>query len=324
MATLPCFSFRIILYNRESLIEDVCFPAQESETCEKNPEDKLPLKEKKKKHFLLEVKTQSKLEVPPVSEKVWQNMTPNCSAAPNNRTIWYCVWEDWSRSHYPCTLLSGRGHLAPSPLLIKNKGMVDPFFFPKTHHVNSWARAFHTCSSLPWVQADKPVGVLYQGLQTLPSHNLGEMPVCYCYCIYAENVGILRNWSKVCPGQTQIPCSHLHKVSHTVRLSVQEGAQAPEELNKPNAQKPNLWLERSCTGGRVWQEGTLSLLTDLRFLWDPVVALRNLAHSTGNKEFVVSISFWTSVAPELCVACIQNVFHFCTVPILSSGITWQN
>lgn len=86
---------------------------------------------KKPQHFLLKVKTQSKLEVPLVLEKIWQNLTPNCSAAQNNRSIWYHGWEGWSRSHYPCTLLSGTGHLAPSPLLIKKKGLVYPVFFPK-------------------------------------------------------------------------------------------------------------------------------------------------------------------------------------------------
>lgn len=47
-ATLPCFSFRITLHNRESLMGNVrVFPAQESEAHEKDPEDKLPLKQKK-------------------------------------------------------------------------------------------------------------------------------------------------------------------------------------------------------------------------------------------------------------------------------------
>lgn len=50
-------------------MEHTCFPAQESETSEKNPEEKLPLKQKKQ-HFPLKVKTQSKLEVHPVSEKI--------------------------------------------------------------------------------------------------------------------------------------------------------------------------------------------------------------------------------------------------------------
>lgn len=86
---------------------------------------------KKKQHFLLKIKTQSKLEASLVSEKIWQNMTLSCSAAQNNRTIWYCGWEGWSRSHYTCTLSSGWGHLAPLPLLIKNKGVVYPVFSPK-------------------------------------------------------------------------------------------------------------------------------------------------------------------------------------------------
>lgn len=160
-------------------------------------------------------------------------------------------------------------------------------FFSQTHRVSSWPGAFCTWSSQPWVQADKHVAVLYRDCRPC-------LHITSVRCLSATATTFMQKMqehsaTKVCPGQTQIPCSHLHKVSHTVRQSVQEGA--PEELNKPSAQKPNLWLARSCVGGRVWQEGTLSVsLMDLRFLSDPVVT-EKLAHNTENKEFI-SLSFF--------------------------------
>lgn len=82
------------------------------------------------------------------------------------------------------------------------------------------------------------------------------------------------------PGQTQIPCSHLHKDSHTVRQSVQEGAH---------------WTW-------VWQEDAL---TDLRFLWDPVVTLRNLARNT-EKRNLLSLLFFE---PMWLLSCVWHVFR---------------
>lgn len=187
------------------------------------------------------------------------------------------------------------------------------------HHVNSWPRAFHTCSSLPWVKAHKHVAVLYQGLQTLPSHYLSEMPVCYCYCIYAGNAGKLSNWSKEWSGQRQIPCSHLHEVSHAVSTG---GSTSPGRAKQTQCSEAKFvaWKKLHWRWGLTGRHSVISL-SDLRFLWDPVVTLRNLAHHTKNKQFVVSVVFWTKNSSWT----VYSMYSVCFPPFYSPPlIIWNN
>lgn len=238
----------------------------------------------------MKVKTQSKLEVPLVLEKIWQNLTPNCSAAQNNRSIWYHGWEGWSRSHYPCTLLSGTGHLAPSPLLIKKKGLVYPVFFPKhtmstpgpehlTHvphcpefkQINVWLCCSRDCR--PCLHT-----ISVRGLSATATAFMQKMQEC---------------------SETDPRCvldRHKYLVVISIKSHLLWDYQYRREHKKSyratqtQAHKFVAWKKLHWRQGLTGRYSVISL-TELRFLSDPVVALRNLAHSTENKEFVVSVVF---------------------------------